>query len=286
MKYGKSSMLYCIVVILLLTISSFQSVSAAEKKLYISEQDGILYYEAGDSANTTRFLTGNDMRPGKVYTDSMLIQNQTNSDYHIYLQMVSENNLQKVQEELLSMLHLKIYLGGKLLYDGTADGITKSGQSEDLSKKVSIGVYESGYSEKLTVKYYWDAENSAIIKKGYYVKAEFEKWKKKGYPKSMEPISYRTQEDAVIAAKQAGKKGITYMENTSYNVLDEDMKSIVTGSRFLFYAEKSDENGGDNLKPILPPKTGDSNVIIPYVVLLGISMFVIWGIRKKKKEVD
>lgn len=268
-------------VISILLVSSHLSVIAADKDLYFSEKDGQLYYESRETDHSSRFLSNDDLKPGEVYTDTMMIRNKTQSVYQIYLQMHPEEGLYTIQKKLLSLISMKIYSGSTLLYEGTADGITENATPDDITRRVSLGSFAPGASESFRVEYYLDWNNAAG-KRGYYVKTEYEKWKKKGYPDKLEPVSYRTQEEAVRAARKAGVRGITYIEETSRNYIEKETKSIITGSRFLFSAERPDDKS-DTLQPVLPPKTGDTTPVFTYVVLICASMAMIIFTGKKKK---
>ena len=131
-----------ILILFLICIISI-NVYATSNKLYFSEKDGRLYYDSDLLDNT--FMYHTDMVPGSSYTDKLLIENGTDTEYDLYLKIKdSEDN------DLLDQISMEILLNGKVIYTGTARG-KESYEDESMSGAIFIGRYKAKEKGELIV---------------------------------------------------------------------------------------------------------------------------------------
>lgn len=124
-------------------------VHAATNKLYFTEKDDRLYYDT-DSFDEAIFMHHDDMVPGKVYVDELLIENKTKTTYNLYLKV---NNVEQdeLADELIDNIEMEIYLDDELIYNGYARGLDYSGSGINLQDAILIGKYKRNSESKLTV---------------------------------------------------------------------------------------------------------------------------------------
>lgn len=119
-----------------------------EKILYLSEEEGELIYTPS-SPDENWFLSFFNMIPGETYTDTLVIENLSDSTYDIYMQAIYTGSQAELAEELLELITMKVYYNGELLYEGSANGEEYIG---DLFDVIYLGNYESGMSGELYVE--------------------------------------------------------------------------------------------------------------------------------------
>lgn len=112
--------------------------ATSEKMLYLRAVDGELCY-IPVSSDGNWFMSYWNMIPGESYADSMVVSNQTDTDYNLYMQAISRDDQEKIAEELLDYITLAIYYDGVLLYEGTARGA----DYEQLYNVIYLGRYEA-----------------------------------------------------------------------------------------------------------------------------------------------
>ena len=124
-------------------------VHAATNKLYFTEKDDRLYYDT-DSFDETIFMHHDDMVPGKVYVDELLIENKTKTTYNLYLKV---NNVEQdeLADELIDNIEMEIYLDDELIYNGYARGLDYSNSGINLQDAILIGKYKINSKSKLIV---------------------------------------------------------------------------------------------------------------------------------------
>ena len=119
------------------------NVYAASNKLYFSKKDGRLYYDSDLLDNT--FMYHTDMIPGSSYTDELLIENGTDTEYNLYLKIKdSEDN------NLLDQISMEVLLNGKVIYTGTARG-KEDYEDDGMSGAIFIGRYKAKEKGELVV---------------------------------------------------------------------------------------------------------------------------------------
>lgn len=137
----------CIVLILFLTIGI---VNARENRLYFTNNGDRLYYDSS-KYDDEYFMKHIDMVPGSSFEDKLTIENGSMYDYKLYFR-VKNREQSELAKELLENVEMQIYLDGKLLYDGYANGFDYSHDGLDLTNTIYIGEYEANSSGEIVAK--------------------------------------------------------------------------------------------------------------------------------------
>ncbi len=110
-----------------------------EKRLFLAENSGKLTY-IPSAPNENWFMSHLNMIPGESYEDNLTIENQTDNDYTIYMQVVPKNGYTDgLPKELLELIHMNVYHDGQLIYNGTAWGKEYNGSINNLQNVISLG---------------------------------------------------------------------------------------------------------------------------------------------------
>lgn len=117
--------------ILLITLP----VRAEDNRLYFVEgkDSDKVYYESG-LFDSKKFMSHLDMVPGSSYTDTLVIENSTNTKYTLYFKFNKKSQSQDA-ENLLNNIIMKITINGNVIYEGKANGMG----SLDLTDAVLLG---------------------------------------------------------------------------------------------------------------------------------------------------
>ncbi|MEG0571264.1 MAG: hypothetical protein RR497_06425 [Oscillospiraceae bacterium] len=250
---------------------SFLVVVSAEdgnSKLYFNSQDGKLYYEPQNTAHLDTFLNLQEMSAGTTYKDVLEISNSADRTYELFFQILPDDPTSPDSQFFLKNISMKIFYDDEVLFDGTADALTKTSQSIDLSQMASIGEYKKNQKRILTVevtlnKDFWQA-NDSLIK--YYPIVD-------GTGTKTDPYIYSSpQDDKPLTGKYEAR---TYTQN--------EYKSYMAKTNWKFYA-KSD----DAIVPIDPPITSDGltlkTVVIITIVLISVFLIIIISKKNDKKD--
>ena len=118
------------------------------KTLYFEEKNGKMTWNnvRGDDGNW--FMSFTNMVPGGKYEDQLNIENGSKKTYALYMQVIPLQQDQK-RDELLELISMKVSLGNKLLYEGTASG--KEYSSENLQNVIYLGTYKAGEKDNIQV---------------------------------------------------------------------------------------------------------------------------------------
>lgn len=119
------------------------------KKLYFEQQNGKMVWNnvRGDDGNW--FMSFTNMVPGGQYTDQLKIENGSKKTYALYMQVIPiEQDEQK--DELLELISMKVSLGTKALYEGTASG--KEYNNGNLQNVIFLGNYKPGEEDQINVE--------------------------------------------------------------------------------------------------------------------------------------
>lgn len=108
------------------------------KKLYFEEQNGKMVWNniRGDEGNW--FMSFTNMVPGGQYEDQLNIENGSKKTYALYMQVIPLQQDEK-KDELLELISMKVTLGNKTLYEGTASG--KEYNNGNLQNVIYLGTY-------------------------------------------------------------------------------------------------------------------------------------------------
>jgi hypothetical protein len=118
------------------------------KKLYFESHAGKMVWNnvRGDDGNW--FMSFTNMVPGGHYEDQLQIENGSKKKYALYMQVIPVEQ-SELSDDLLELISMKVTLGKKVLYEGTASG--KSYNNGDLQKVVYLGTYGPGESDQIQV---------------------------------------------------------------------------------------------------------------------------------------
>lgn len=122
--------------------------SEFENKLCFREVDGVMEYTTGKDGDSM-FMQFRDMLPGEDYTENLIITNESNKKFDLYMQVTPlEQNV--LLDELLEFIEMDVYHNGQLIYSGTAMG--KDYSSGCLHDVVLLGSYGAGASSEINVE--------------------------------------------------------------------------------------------------------------------------------------
>lgn len=155
------------------------NVNAKENKLYFTNDGNRLYYDS-ELFDEDIFIFNLDMVPGREYVDKLVIKNNTDVKYRLYLK-INKKQQEKLSEELLNSIKMQIKLDGNLIYDGFANGAdySKKHKISDLEDSIYIGEYSSneiGNLEVMTklIESYNYSDESVITKIQWEFFAQYE----------------------------------------------------------------------------------------------------------------
>jgi alternate signal-mediated exported protein len=119
------------------------------KRLSFRMVDGVMQYTPSRGVTGENwFMSHLNMVPGGTYTDTMEIVNYSGLSFSLYLQAVPRMQTAD-QDALLALIHMKVYYGGTLIYDGTAAGLPGS---VNLRNAVYLGAYAPGATNQIRVE--------------------------------------------------------------------------------------------------------------------------------------
>lgn len=133
-------------------------VQASSHTLSFKEEDNSLYYNT-DLLNKDAFIVHTDMIPGKAYQDELIIQNNSNRKYGLYIK-AEEREQSELADELLDNIIMKIYIEDELIYSGKARGLDYNENNDNLQNAIYLGVYETGKTQVLKVETMLDKDYS------------------------------------------------------------------------------------------------------------------------------
>ena len=118
------------------------------KTLFFEEKSGKMTWNnvRGDDGNW--FMSFTNMVPGGKYKDQLNIENGSKKTYALYMQVIPLQQDQK-RDELLELISMKVSLGNKVLYEGTASG--KEYNNGNLQNVIYLGTYKSGENDQIQV---------------------------------------------------------------------------------------------------------------------------------------
>lgn len=162
---------------ILVTMESIQAGEKAMENLWgVKEEElGITPYVSGQAESATQvvleanhqlsvkadktdlFVNFKNLLPGCSRTQTVQITNKDSKSAALFLraeaadqEYTSAADLEKVQTLLQKYARIKVMQGEKLLYEGPADG-NLTGKGLSMAKDISLGSFDAGKSEKLTV---------------------------------------------------------------------------------------------------------------------------------------
>ncbi len=138
------------VLFILLLLLFITPVYAEENKLYFTESDDRIYYKSS-LLDENVFMKHLDMVPGKTFTDELIIENGTNTEYTLYFKVVPRNQSEKANE-LLENIIMKISIDGEAIYNGKATGLDYSNNGINLQEAILLGNFVPSKESSMVVE--------------------------------------------------------------------------------------------------------------------------------------
>lgn len=145
---NKLARIICLVLISLLAVPIYAK--EVNNKLYFTDSEDRLYYDT-KLFDDNIFMYHDGMSPGTVYTDHLLIENGSNTDYDLYLK-VKEVEQDSDANDLLEHISMEIYLEDELVYNGKVKGLDYNNVGVNIQEAAYIGKYTSKSEKSLVVK--------------------------------------------------------------------------------------------------------------------------------------
>lgn len=139
------------IIIFIFTIFSLISIvnASTNRLIFTSAKNRLIYNTSYFDEDI--FMHHTDMIPGSSYTDELIIENKTTTNYKLYLRVVNKKQ-SALSNELLDNIEMIIYLNDNLIYDGYAKGVDYKGTGVNLQDAIYIGEYSPLVTSKLLVK--------------------------------------------------------------------------------------------------------------------------------------
>ena len=120
------------------------------KRLWFDESNGTMMFTPVTNGDEW-FMGHLSMLPGEAYNDTLEIENKSRKTYRLYMQAIPVEQ-QKLPNELLGYIRMKVYHGSELLYNGTALGSSYEGSVRNLQNLVNLGQYKPGERKDIRVE--------------------------------------------------------------------------------------------------------------------------------------
>lgn len=133
---------------------------ASENVLKFHEDNSKLYYDA-TLYDTSIFLNCENMSFNQEYTQSMRIENLTNTSYRLYLKAIPVEQ-SKLCDELLNNINISISLDGIVIYQGKASGKTYDENYPEMTNALDLGEFKAHSSSELSATVSLDNNYSII----------------------------------------------------------------------------------------------------------------------------
>lgn len=138
-----------IILIVLMLFGSFVYAKDVDNKLYFKDEGERLYYDT-KLFDSNVFMHHVDMIPGSSYTDKLMIENGSDTDYKLYFK-VKEVDQNDKANQILDAILMEIYIDGKLIYEGKAKGLDYNNTGVNLQNAIYIGEYNKNVEKELVV---------------------------------------------------------------------------------------------------------------------------------------
>lgn len=136
MREFKKIVLFTISLILIFKVNTFAVDNIPENIKLVGDANGIVFIPGEEP-----FLNKLDMLPGGSVERELIIQNNYERPYELYLK--AERVTKKEEYDLLDKIELKITYKDKVIYDGPASG------EPGLENNISLGSFNPGDETKL-----------------------------------------------------------------------------------------------------------------------------------------
>lgn len=125
--------------------------SVKEKIMYFNEEKGTMTYSPVRNGDENWFMSFLNMVPGGTYSDDMVVENRSRNKYELYMQAIPLTQ-EKLKDELLELIYMKVYYDDELIYDGTALGKEYKDGYKNLQDVIFLGEYMPKDASKLHVE--------------------------------------------------------------------------------------------------------------------------------------
>ena len=122
------------------------------KSLFFEEINGNIQFTPAGSDGKNWFMSFENMVPGGQYVDTLVIENRSQKNYDLHMQVIPRDNQEAIMKELLELIQMKVYLAEELIYEGAASGSEYLDASNNLQNAVSLGKYQSNKQNQLRVE--------------------------------------------------------------------------------------------------------------------------------------
>ena len=141
--------------------STTNAATAPPKTLHFEEVDGTLTFTPHKSEGSDQwFMSFLNMLPGVTHTDRINIENRTNKGQNLYMQVIPIADQADHLDELLELIHMKVYHGDDLIYDGTALGKDYTNSVQSLHDVIALGEYAAKATNNIRVELELDKDVS------------------------------------------------------------------------------------------------------------------------------
>ncbi len=121
---------------LFLSVNQVNAEEVVRNKLYFKEEDNKIYYDSSYLGENV-FMKHIDMVPGSKYQDELVIENNTNKEFTLYLKVKPKDQGTEA-DELLDNINMVIYLDDVEVYNGKAKGLDYIGNGINLQNAVLL----------------------------------------------------------------------------------------------------------------------------------------------------
>lgn len=139
------------VLLIILSLFLFYNMVYAEEysRIYFTDYGNRIFYKSVTEEDI--FLLHRDMVPGKVYNDTLVIENTSDILFKLYFkaEQVDQNELAK---ELLENIDMTIWFDDEIIYEGTASGLDYYENGINLDNQIYLGEYGENQNSILKTK--------------------------------------------------------------------------------------------------------------------------------------
>ncbi len=118
--------------------------------MYFKEDKDQLLYD-GTAINKDIFMNHDNLVPGEVFTDELLIENGTEKTYTLFLKVIPVEQ-SSAADELLDKITMNIKLDEETIYSGKATGLDYTSQGINLQDAIELGEFAPSKKSKLVVE--------------------------------------------------------------------------------------------------------------------------------------
>lgn len=130
---------------------AISSDAAEPRTLAFEERNGRMVWTSGETSGENWFMSFTNMVPGEQYTEKLNIENRSDKSYDLYMQFEPKEQ-SDIQNELLEKIHMEVFFGEEMIYNGTAAGKAYEDGNGNLRDVIRLCRCDPSYASQLTVK--------------------------------------------------------------------------------------------------------------------------------------